>query len=280
MMDFISFARAMGIIIDSHPPIGYWRRFATEDHPHKRNGAVKFMGDHAFIQNWATDQEVAIWKAEENTQIDMNRLRREAAAAAQRKRAQQEAAAKKAGWIMHQCQLGAHEYLKRKGFDEAQGNIWAHEGKKILVIPMRVAGRIVGCQLIQEDGEKKFLFGQRTGDAEYIIDNKGPHILCEGYATALSVQQALASVKRRYTLHICFSAGNMVKVAKHVPRGFVVADNDASETGERAAKDIGWPYFMPPTAGHDFNDMHQSLGLFKTSQALHRAMVQAGIPAR
>ena len=107
-MDFISFARAMGIIIDSHPPIGYWRRFATEDHPHKRNGAVKFMGDHAFIQNWATDQEVAIWKAEENTQIDMNRLRREAAAAAQRKRTQQEAAAKMQK-VQGELQLKAQE---------------------------------------------------------------------------------------------------------------------------------------------------------------------------
>ena len=280
MSDFITFARAMGIMIDSYPPIGYWRRFPTEDHPRKRNGAVKFMGDHAFIQNWATDQEVVIWKSDENTQIDMNRLRRESAEAAKRKRMQQEAAAKKAGWIMHQCQLGGHEYLKRKGFTEATGNVWVNEGKQILVVPMRIAGRIVGCQLIQEDGEKKFLFGQRTGDAEYIIDNKGPHILCEGYATALSIQQALASLKRRYTLHICFSAGNMVKVARHTPGGFVVADNDASETGEKAAREIGWPYFMPPTVGHDFNDMHQSLGLFKTSQALNKALIQAGIPAR
>ena len=279
-MDLLLFCKAHGILIDRLPPLGVWRRYPTEDHPHKRNGAVKFMGDHAFIQNWATDQEVVVWKAAENTQIDMNRLRRDAAEAAKRKRNQQEAAAKKAGWIMHQCQNAGHEYLKSKGFSDALGNVWVNEGKQILVIPMRIAGRIVGCQLIQEDGEKKFLFGQRTGDAEYIIDNKGPHILCEGYATALSIQQALASLKRRYTLHICFSAGNMVKVAKHVPSGFVVADNDASQTGEKAAKEIGWPYFMPPTVGHDFNDMHLSLGLFKTGQALHRAMIAAGIPAR
>ena len=280
MSDFISFARAMGIIIDGPPPIGYWRRYPTEDHPRKRNGAVKFMGDHAFIQNWATDQEVVVWKADENAQIDMNRLRRDAAAAEKKRRMQQEAASKKAGWIMHQCQQARHEYLKSKGFVEGLGNVWVNEGKQILVVPMRVAGRIVGCQLIQEDGEKKFLFGQRTSDAEYVIDNKGPHILVEGYATALSVQLALKSLKRRYTLHICFSAGNLVKVAKHVPTGFVIADNDASGTGEKAARDTGWPYFMPPTVGHDFNDMHLSLGLFKASQALNKALVMAGIPAR
>lgn len=280
MSDFITFARAYGILIDHLPQIGVWRRFPTEDHPRKRNGAVCFMGTHAFIQNWATDQEVAVWKSDENTQIDMNRLRRDAAAAEKKRRIQQDAAAKKAGWIMHQCQQAGHEYLKAKGFVEDVGNVWAHEGKQILVVPMRIAGRIVGCQLIQEDGEKKFLFGQRTGDAEYIIDNKGPHVLVEGYATALSVQAALKSLKRRYTIHVCFSAGNLVKVSRHVPRGFVIADNDASETGEKAAKDTGWPYFMPPTVGHDFNDMHMSLGLFKTGQILNKAMVTAGIPAR
>lgn len=279
-MDFITFARAYGILIDHLPQIGVWRRFPTEDHPRKRNGAVCFMGTHAFIQNWATDQEVAVWKSDESTQIDMNRLRRDAAAAEKKRRIQQDAAAKKAGWIMHQCQQARHEYLKAKGFVEDVGNVWAHEGKQILVIPMRIAGRIVGCQLIQEDGEKKFLFGQRTGDAEYIIDNKGPHVLVEGYATALSVQAALKSLKRRYTIHVCFSAGNLVKVSRHAPRGFVVADNDASGTGEKAAKETGWPYFMPPTVGHDFNDMHMSLGLFKTGQILNKAMVTAGIPAR
>ncbi len=280
MTDFISFARAMGILIDSAPPVGAWRRYPTEDHPRKRNGAVKFMGDHAFVQNWATDQAVAVWKADKDTVVDMGRLRRDAAAAEAKRRDQQQAAASKAGWIMHQCQLARHEYLKRKGFAEEQGNVWVADGEQILVIPMRVGGRIVGCQLIKPDGEKKFLFGQRTSDAEYIIDNKGPHILVEGYATALSVQLALKSMKRRYTIHVCFSAGNLVKVSRHVPTGFVVADNDVSGTGERAAIDTGWPYFMPSEAGQDFNDMHQSLGLFKASQLLHKAMTSAGVPSR
>jgi putative DNA primase/helicase len=41
----------------------------------------------------------------------------------------------------------------------------------------------------------------------------------------------------------------------------VVADNDASGTGQKAAESIGLPWMMPDTIGQDFNDLHQSEGL-------------------
>jgi putative DNA primase/helicase len=278
MSDLVTFARSMGIMLDSVPPIGVWRRYRTEDHPNKRNGAVKFMGDHAFLQNWAVNQDVVVWKSEAG--VDMAKIRRATEQAEQRRRQQQESAARKAAWILKECQNARHAYLKAKGFEEDYGNVWVSEGEQILVIPMRVDGRIVGCQLIREDGSKKFLLGQRTTGAEYLIDNKGPHLLVEGYATALSVRAALASMKRRYTLHIAFSAGNLVKLSTRYPRGFVIADNDESKTGEKAAQDTGWPYFMPPTPGQDFNDFHREVGLFKAATALHKAMITAGIPSR
>ena len=61
-MDFIQFARSHGIIINELPPINTWRRYPTEDHPRSRNGAVKFMGTHGFVQNHATSTVVSIWK--------------------------------------------------------------------------------------------------------------------------------------------------------------------------------------------------------------------------
>lgn len=271
-MDFIAFARAHGILIDRLPQIGVWRRYPTEDHPHKRNGAIKFMGDVAFIQNWAISTEVEVWKAEGVTQADVNRYRRDVQDAERKRRQQQTDAAKKAGWILHQCQIARHPYLESKGFADEQGNVWNSEDGLVLVIPMRIGHQLVGCQLIKEDGTKKFLFGQRTSEAAFVFDNKGPHVLCEGYATALSIRAALKASKRRYTLHVCFSAGNMQKVAATLPGGFVVADNDESRTGEDAAKKIGWAYWMPPDVGDDFNDYLRKVGLFKASQALSKAM--------
>ena len=125
----------------------------------------------------------------------------------------QHEAASRAASILKQCQFAKHEYLKAKGVDDEEANVWAHDGIQTLVIPMRVDGHLVGCQLINADGSKKFLYGQRTSGAEFCFDNKGPHILCEGYATALSIRKALKNMKKRYTLHVCFSAGNMKKIA-------------------------------------------------------------------
>jgi putative DNA primase/helicase len=270
-MEFLQFCKAHGILIDHYPPVGTWKRFATETHPRKRNGAVKYMIDHAFICDWAAGSEVHIWKADADVKVDRNFARRLAEEAKRKVLSQQEQAAKKAGWIMHQTQIGMHPYLKAKGFYEEPGNVWVKDGVHILVIPMRVDGRLVGCQLIDPEGKKRFLFGQRTNEAEFVFDNKGRHVLCEGYATALSVRHVLRQMKERYTLHVCFSAGNMVKVAARLPGGVVVADNDESGTGEEAAKKIGWPYYMAPEIG-DFNDWHQKVGAFKAGMALRKLM--------
>lgn len=267
-MEFISFCRAHGILIDIPPPIGVWRRYPTDDHPKKRNGAVKFMGDHGFVQNHAMDTEVSLWQPETPIKIDRQKIAKDLALVEAKRRADQAEAVKRAAFIMSQTLLGKHEYLESKGFEGAEDRIWGHEGKKTLVVPMRVDGHLVGCQLIESDGSKKFLYGQRTSNAELIIDNKGVHILCEGYATALSVQAALRKMSRRYTIHVCFSAGNMKKIAQGLPDGLIIADNDKSGTGERVAKEIGWKYWMSDMVGEDANDTHQRIGLLKFGLSL------------
>lgn len=271
-MDFLTCCKLHGILIDTLPSMGVWKRYPTEDHPHKRNGAVKFMGDHGFIQNHATETEVSLWKSDSPQEFDRMKLMRDVRAAEEQTARRQREAASKAAWILNQCQFAKHDYLKSKGFADEEANVWAHEGSKILVIPMRMNGSLLGCQLIDEYGVKKFLSGQKTAGAEFVFDNKGDHILCEGYATALSVRMALKSLKKRYTIHVCFSAGNMVKIAGALGGGFVVADNDESGTGERVAKQIGWSYWMSDRVGEDANDTHQRLGLFKFSQSLTRSI--------
>jgi putative DNA primase/helicase len=267
-MEFISFCRAHGILIDIPPPIGVWRRYPTDDHPRKRNGAVKFMGDHGFVQNHATDTEVSLWQTETPIKVDRKKIARDMREADAKRMADQADAVKRAAFILSQTVLGKHEYLNSKGFIDAEDMIWGHEGKKTLVVPMRVNGSLVGCQLIELDGSKKFLYGQRTSNAELIIDNKGVHILCEGYATALSIQAALKKMSRRYTIHVCFSVGNMKKVAQGLPDGLLIADNDQSGTGERVAKEIGWKYWMSDVVGEDANDTHQRIGVLKLGLSL------------
>lgn len=162
--------------------------------------------------------------------------------------------------LMASATVGTHPYLARKGFPQEVG--FVHEGR--LVIPMRDVAddsRVLSAQLIDADGDKRFLPGGRAKGAVYRI-GRGRPWLCEGYATGLTLREALKRLPGPNQMVVCFSAGNLESVASHFPGGVVCADHDHSGAGESAAKRSGLPYVMPPDIGTDFNDLHQSQGLF------------------
>lgn len=272
-MRFEDFAAAHGLLL-RHVEFGKWVRVPTTDHPHKKNGAYKHLGSHAHVQNHATMGEVATWfpEGENDIRIDAAAIRRRCEKVARELQEYRQRAAKRAAYMLSQCILERHAYLDGKGFPDERGNVMPTDSGPLLLIPMRVSGRLVGVQTITVNGEKKFLFGQQCSRAEYIIDNKGRDFFCEGYATGLSIRAALSALKMRYRIHVCFSAHNLAKLAGNCEGGVVVADNDLSETGLVAAQHSGRKFFMPPTAGQDFNDMHKSLGVFRISQMLRQFM--------
>ena len=272
-MNFLEFARAHGILIQHMPRAGQWMRYPTIDHPKTRNGAVKWMGSVGFVQNHATQTEVSVWHGDGESTVSLQVIRQ-----ADREIADgQRKAAETAKWILDQCQHGKHDYLKAKGFPDEQGYIYVKDGIQLLAIPMWVGRNLVGVQLIDPSGQKKFLKGQRTSNAKFVFNNNGPHYLCEGYATALSLRHILKSLKKTYTIHVCFSAGNMVKVAEGLT-GFVIADHDKlnPQTGTRAGhevvKKIGWPYWMSDTENEDLNDYSRRVGLFRAGQSLSKIL--------
>lgn len=269
-MRFEDFARQHGLIIRDVIP-HKWIATPTEDHPQKRNGRYKFLGDVGWVQNWATMQRPSMWKSASPTNVKaveqaIRQADREREEAAKR-------AASKAGWILHQCRVAPHIYLESKGFPEEIGNVWDTDGQRLLVIPMRIERALSGVQLINEKGEKKFLGGQRTKGASFTIDAKGLPIFCEGYATALSVRAVMKLIKIRYTIHVCFSAGNIEAVAKGIQGGIVIADHDANGVGEKAARNTGKPYWLSESVGEDFNDYHRRVGDFQASQSLKKILL-------
>lgn len=274
-MTFIQFCQAHGVIIDTVPTVGVWKRYKTTDKPGKRNGAVKFMGDHGFCQNHATQQDVSTWRAEGESAVAHQEVQRIAQEAAREIAQNNARAALEAVRILGECIHAKHAYTASKGFPDELMNVWATDAGPVAIIPMFIEGAVVGCQKITEAGEKKFLHGQRSGGAQFIFNNRGPHILCEGYATALSARQALKNLKRPYTLHVGFSAGNLKKIAATLPGGIVLADNDESRTGERVAQEIGWPYWMSDRVGEDANDFHQRKGLFALAQGINQRLREA-----
>jgi len=182
-----------------------------------------------------------------------------------------QAAAEKAKWIMDQCKPEKHAYLDSKGFPDLEGLVWRPEQEtNLLCIPMRVGRNLAGLQLIDKSGGKKYLSGQVTAHAEYCMDSGGlspTNWWVEGYASGLSLRACLHALSLRYRIHVTFSAGNLGRMAHG---GYVIADNDASGTGEAAAQATGLPYWMAPEVGQDINDYHQQHGTFQASQAIGR----------
>ena len=268
-MEFVDFAQSHGLVIRELIP-GRWVRTPTVDHPRSRNGAYKYLGDVGFVQNWASQIIPSIWRPENREEVRINPeavLKRMTEEDKKREEGRRKASFK-AQRILDECQTKPHAYLKSKGFELDVGNVWVHGSQNILVIPMRIGKNLVGVQLIDESGQKKFLTGQKTNDAAFTMGSGAP-IFCEGYATGLSIMKCLIALKTRHSVVICFSAGNLVRLAKN---GVVVADNDASETGERVAKETGLKYWMSDRLGEDFNDFHQRVGLFKATQELRKIL--------
>ena len=119
--------------------------------------------------------------------------------------------------------------------------------------------------------EKKMLFGMQASNAVLRLGPKTAReaILCEGYATGLSIELAARQMRLNAAVLVCFSDRNLVQVASQIPgKKYAYADNDVSGAGERAAVDAGIPYCMSETLGHDANDDHKRHGLMAVCKKL------------
>lgn len=170
-------------------------------------------------------------------------------------------AAIRAAELIKRCSIGPHDYLTRKGFPDAVGLI---DGEA-LVIPLRDMQRyrdVISVQRVSADGGKKFLPGGRTKGGIHRLGSQGGELyFCEGYATGLTIAQALKNLHRYYAVVVCFSANNLTHVARQYGQGWVMADNDVSLAGRTAAEATGLRWAMPENEGMDFNDLHQAEGI-------------------
>ena len=256
-MNFERFAEMHGLIIQSLT-FDKWTRVPTTTHPHKKNGAYIYDGNTGAVQNWTVHEKPVSWRGDSKPD-PMWQQKKVVADASKQER--QVKASKKAGWILNNAEKKCHPYLEKKGFTD-KGYVW----NDLLVIPMRIEGNLVGCQLIDKDGNKKFLSGQITKGASAVFDNKGLDIICEGYATALSIRRVMKYLRNRYTIHVAFSAGNISTLANNLPKCVIVADHDP--IGIKTAKATGKKYWLSDIEDEDFNDYETRVGTDQASLTL------------
>ena len=236
--------------------------------------------------------------APENFAKPVDALRRERDA--RRKEREQEALAREAAAaeaakaVVAGCGTGEHPYFESKGFAERIGliadcggppwlagvaensNAWraGRGGGPWLVLPIRDArNEIRSAQYVAPDGTKKFHLGSSTRACYHRIGRSAKSVvLCEGYATGLSVHDALA--KRYYPceVRVCFSAQNIAAVAKKckAPDAWIVADNDRNGVGREWALKTGLPHWIPPIGGRDANDLMNEQGAQRLADLLQK----------
>ena len=273
MTDFITFARAHNVEIDPSRlyPSDKIKRCGTVDKPRSGNGAYFWDGQRGWVMDWSgearvvwyNDPEAKPWTDEEKR---LWAAKRASAASEQEHRYQQ--AALQADIALRSAKLDEHPYLTIKGFPEEKGLVLEDK----LLIPMRnvVTNKLQGYQSIlwnmeETKYEKKMLTGMRAKNAVLYLGNRDlPECwLVEGFATGLSVRNALRSCGMAAAVVVCFSAMNLVQVADQIRgRRYVFADNDESKTGEMSAVKTGLPWTMADHVGWDANDLHKAKGLF------------------
>lgn len=286
MSSFVQFARAHGLEIDPGRlcPGQKIKRCGTTEKPRSSNGAYFWDGERGWVFNWSAEAQVqwfndptaAPWTQAEK---DAWKARRQAQRAQQDLEHQR--AAQRAQTMLQAATPGEHSYLHSKGFPLAQGLI-APDGA--LLIPMRhhQTNALQGVQVIRwlEDErrhDKRMLPGMRAAGAVFRMGppNASETVLVEGYATGLSVLEALRGMGVQAAVLVTFSAHNLMLVAQAVQgRAYVFADHDKSGTGQDAAERTGRPWCMSPTEGEDANDLHQRAGVLDVRQLLMRVRLQ------
>jgi putative DNA primase/helicase len=190
-------------------------------------------------------------------------------------------------------------YLRRKGV-EPEGCRYLRDGS--IVIPLLRYDQpreraLKALQVIRADGVKRFTKGfEKPGTClrlGHVVVGE-PVVVCEGYATALSLRMAL---QRRLPVVVALDAGNLLPVAELLralyPQSplLVCADDDWRTAGNpgrekahklcRAVADAAytWPIFRPRNRGPkdtDFNDLHQREGLDAVRRQLRHVLPMLG----
>ena len=273
-----------------------WRSFKTGA-PGGRNITIGSLFGAAKAAGW-TPGEAGEYRPdpEELRAAAERRAKEQAIREAEAKRA----AAIAAKWVRF-AEPASHPYLEAKGFPNHKGLVL----NGLLLIPIRnqYTGKIQAVQTIGAIGEKKYQpKGCIVQEGVHYIGGRGERWWwCEGYATGLSIYEALRKMYReRDRVVVAFSSGGIAAMAD---RGTVIADHDlyscplvgckhrwvaewgtvkacpmcggvgvTEPAGEKAARQSGLRWWMPVEAETDANDQYLAHGVESLAYELRRVL--------
>lgn len=294
----------VGILPPRRVAFGKWLNTDTLGGKKGKGDGRLIVNEHYVTAwNWQTGEKSTVALRDGISAKEQRAIARDVSRAKEKAAQDAARAALQTGMLIAQARITTHPYLAAKGFrDELVPVIPAQSVRQIagttnrrgefipadylvagltaIIVPARRGGAVSSLQLIWEDGTKKFLFGGEISGASHRISTGAYTWLCEGFATGLSLRAALRGLKIQATVLCCFSASNILAVARQVKgRAFVAADNDKPlpqfgglGTGEHYAKQTGLPFAMPPVVKTDFNDMHQAESIFAVQRVLTSVM--------
>ena len=156
-----------------------------------------------------------------------------------------------------------HPYLARKGI-AVHGARVTGDGR--LVVPLYLGDHLASVQYIDHEGGKLYHTGGQTLGCHWMVgtlDEPGTIYIAEGFATAATIHEAT-----NRPCVVAYSASNIVPVLGTIRERYgpsqevvIVADNDASGTGQKYAEQAcakhGARLIVPPLIG-DANDYAQA----------------------
>lgn len=278
-MDFASFAISVGLSIKDLSHSDRIRRCGTALHPTSNNGAYYYDGIKGWCQNWEMSAEPHWWQSDRQlTPAEVERWRRRGESWKAQRRELSKKAAARAQERLDLAAFRGHPYLTARGLGHVHGLV--EEGTQSLLVPMRHArdNSILGLQEIYYDHfnckwMKKMQYGMTAKGAIFKFCPPQPMhgVYCEGYSTGLSIVEAVRVMRLQVTVTVCFSADNMLHVARHfgdVDHSIIFADNDKSGKGQQVAAASGFVWTMPHDEGQDANDLFRAEGPIAVLQLL------------
>lgn len=226
--DFIDFMEANGVKpvepIAQRLASGSLIRFRCEgDGKARQNGwAILYLDERpaGAFGNYRMNTGTLKWKSADNRPAlsaeERSALRREWAEARERREAEEHNNQRQAAfaasdlWKRAPSASSEHPYVERKRLDPSP---LRQIGDELLIPMCEPSGAIWNLQRIKPDGEKRFLKGGRVNDLFAIVGRFAPDttdaILCEGYATADSLNRATG-----VPVIVAFNTANLSRVAR------------------------------------------------------------------